>query len=119
LEDTYNPTIFRLAAFQGPIDFDTELLQVGRTTLEFDCKPERWLKIGETAITATTDTSITNPTEFNAKPIIRVYGTGTVQVGTGTFTINTEGSSYIDIDCDILDCYEGATNQNSKVSITK
>ena len=119
LEDTYNPNYFRLASFQGPIDFDTTLLQVGETDLIFDCKPERWLKSGEQTVTFVGNGIITNPTLFNAKPLIRVYGTGTFSIGTGVFNIITAGTNYIDVDCDVLDCYEGATNRNENVSITE
>lgn len=122
LEDTYNPDYYREALYAGPVEFDTLLLSAGSTSITFDCKPERWLKSGETAVEILQEDSskiITNPTMFNAKPIIRVYGTGEVGIGTGSFTVNTAGTSYIDINCDIHDCYEGATNHNSKVTISK
>lgn len=122
LEDTYNPDYYREALYAGPVEFDTLLLSAGSTSITFDCKPERWLKSGETVtniLQAGVIKKITNPTLFNAHPIIRVYGTGEVGIGTGSFTVNTAGTSYIDINCDIHDCYEGATNQNSKVTISK
>lgn len=119
LEDTYNPEYYRMAAFQGPIDFDTKLLEAGETTLIFDCKPERWLKTGEVSKTYNSNGTIINPTLFNAKPLIRVYGSGTIKIGIGTLTIQEAGTSYIDIDCSIQDCYEGTINKNNKVSIVK
>lgn len=123
LTDTYHPNEYRMAAFSGPIDFDTILLEAGQTTLTFDCKPQRWLTSGETAITINRPstgqitTSISNPTKFEAKPLVRVYGTGSVIIGSGGFIINTSGSSYIDIDCEIQECYEGSNNRNSNVTI--
>lgn len=121
LEDTYHPNEFRIASFAGPIDFDTKMLMAGETTLTFDCKPQRWLKSGEQKIliNPANNHSIKNPTLFEAAPILRVYGTGTFQIGTGTITINEAGTEYIDIDCDIMDCYEGFVNRNGNVSISK
>lgn len=131
LEDTYHPDEFRIASFSGPIDFDTKMLEAGETTLTFDCKPQRWLKSGEqkmAVITPETDgnlkeatCTIINPTLFDAKPFIRVYGTrkGRIDIGNTYIIINypDSGTEYIDIDCDIMDCYEGAINRNSNVEI--
>lgn len=121
LEDTYHPNEFRIASFSGPIDFDSKMLEAGETTLTFDCKPQRWLKSGEQKILITPGNNrpINNPTLFEAKPLLRVYGTGQLQVGTGVITINTSGAEYIDIDCDIMDCYEGLVNRNGNVTISK
>ena len=121
LEDTYHPNEYRMASFAGPIEFDTMMLEAGETELVFDCKPQRWLKSGEEWITVNYGTirSIFNPTLFSAKPIIRIYGSGRVQIGSGDITVNTPGNSYIDIDCDIQDCYESNINRNHQVTISK
>lgn len=121
LEDTYHPNEFRLASFSGPIDFNTKMLEAGETTLTFDCKPQRWLKSGEQTILITPDNnrSIVNPTLFESKPLLRIYGTGQILIGTGNITINEQDSEYIDVDCDIMDCYEGLVNRNGNVTISK
>lgn len=121
LEDTYHPNEFRIASFSGPIDFDSKMLEAGETTLTFDCKPQRWLKSGEQKILWTPDNNrpIINPTLFEAKPLIRVYGMGILKIGTGIINIKNQGTEYIDIDCDIMDCYEGSINRNGNVSISK
>jgi phage-related protein len=48
-----------------------------------------------------------------------VYGTGagTVGIGSQTSTISAI-SSYVDIDCEIMDAYKGAVNCNGNVSFT-
>lgn len=53
-----------------------------------------------------------------AKPLIRVYGKGIVQIGKQTIEILKAPTEYIDIDCDIQDCFEGTVNRNSYVSLT-
>lgn len=74
LEDTYDPDTFRLAVFQGPLDVSAYYSSTfGSFTLQFQARPERFLKSGETAIALTIgDNEIENPTLFESKPIIRL-----------------------------------------------
>lgn len=58
--------------------------------------------------------TLDNPTLFPAAPLIRVYGNGTVRINDITATVNSPGT-YTDIDCDAMDCYEGAENRNRYV----
>ena len=80
LEDTYEPEHFRLARFVGPLNVETVLKNHGRATLEFDVQPQRYLKSGETSLTFTggTTTSITNPTQFEARPLLKFTDTSTL-----------------------------------------
>lgn len=83
LEDDYHPEEFKMASFKGPIDFEVTLLTAGVSTLTFDCKPQRYLKIGEIMIKlGVNDTQITllNPTYFKSKPIIRIGGEGNAKI---------------------------------------
>lgn len=119
LEDTYHPDEFRLARFAGPIEFEMGFLNLnGKCTVSFDCKPQRFLKSGEFAIPFTTAGSIYNDTSFEARPLIRVYGTtaGTVTIGNTVMQINSI-DEWVDIDCDLMDSYKGSTNCNGNVYI--
>ena len=68
-------------------------------------------------MTLTEEGTITNPTLFTSKPLIRVYGTGTLTVGDRTVEI-TKVSSYVFIDCDLEECYKGTVNCNGNVKVT-
>ena len=48
LQDTYDDDHFRKAVFNGPIDVENSWNTHGRATLEFNCRPERYLKDGIT-----------------------------------------------------------------------
>lgn len=50
LEDSYEPDTFRLARYIGPMDIENLMLRAGRFGLEFDCKPQKFLKKDETGI---------------------------------------------------------------------
>lgn len=102
LEDDYDPEHFRLAAFTGPLDFDVKFLnRAAEATLQFNCKPQRFLKSGEIPIEVTDGQLIFNPTPFPALPIIRVYGEGeaTIYGGSTKIKILNIGGG-IEIDCE-------------------
>lgn len=64
-----------------------------------------------------TDNTMSNPTMFPSEPIVRVYGTGSFTMDGVTITV-TDCVSYCDIDCGLMDCYEGSTNRNNDVSFS-
>lgn len=119
LETSKEPNHFRMALFQGVVDPQTTAFNHGgQFTINFLAHPERWLKSGEQWATLTADGTITNPTLFNSKPIIRIYGAGEVGIGSETITLTQAGTSYVDVDCDIMDAYEGATSMNQYLQVT-
>lgn len=128
LEDTYHPDEYRLAYFTGPLDVDAIQLLAGEFTLDFECKPQRFLKLGEQVIRVNRSTdqtySLYNHTYNESKPLLRVYGTGELQVlnETRNFTMTVSAHSgipYIDIDCDLCDChYLNTTNCNRYVAFS-
>lgn len=121
LEDTYHPYEFRMGRFKTNPSIKTfgYMNRSGEFTLEFDCKPQRFLKSGEESITLIDDGVLYNRTLFNSKPLLRVYGAGAGAVGIGSETI-TIGTidEYVDIDCEIMDAFKGAVNCNTNVSFT-
>lgn len=120
LEDSYRPDYFRLASYEGGMEPDvTALIRQGLFDVTFNCKPQLFLVSGETAQTITTTTTITNSTLFNARPLIRAYGTGSFFIGSTEVEITEENTAgYTDIDCDIQDCYCGTDNRNPYVSLS-
>ena len=98
LEDTYNPDEFRLASYTG--EFAPEVTKrndAGSFDLVFNCM-------------------------FPARPLIRVYGYGTLYVGGLTVVISdytAEEASYIDIDCSTMQAYNGDKLLSKYVSVYK
>ena len=62
--------------------------------------------------------AINNPTHFNSKPLIRVYGDGTFTVNNTTVIMAAHSEPYIDIDCELQECFYEDTNMNSYVSFS-
>lgn len=119
LEDTYHPDEYRLAKYVNGLDPDVIQLVGGTFTLEFDCKPQRFLKEGEKVTTLTASGSIYNLTDYNSKPLLRIYGNGSVEIGGYQVTIANKPSSYsyIDVDSDIQDCVNDSLNCNQYVTL--
>ncbi len=51
LQDEYNPNEYRMAVYKSGLEVTPAMLKAGEFTITFDCKPQRWLKSGETAVT--------------------------------------------------------------------
>lgn len=118
LIDTYNPDEYRLVTFAGPLEVDvTARLNAGRFSLQFQAMPQRFLLSGDTVTELTATGSISNPTAFPAKPLLRVYGKGNLGIGSQTLTIASDyPNSYIDIDCERMVGFYGTTNCNAYLS---
>lgn len=116
-ETTHEPDIFRMAQFTSQIEPDTgSFLKSGKFTLNFNFKPQKWLKSGEMGIDINDAISIVNDTSFNAFPLIAVSGTGTITINERSLTL-ANNTSVTYIDCDIQDAYEGTINRNPDLTI--
>lgn len=120
LEDSYNPTEFYLARYIDGFEVKQSDRYGAGFSVTFDRKPQRFLKSGDLtfgvdAYSFTADGSILNETDQIAKPLLRVYGTGTFTINGSSMTISS-ANSYTDIDCELMDAYKGTTNCNGNIS---
>ena len=78
-------------------------------------------KVSATSVIISADVTssnvLNNPTLFASKPLIRLYGTGAIAINGKTVTVD-DCTEYVDIDCDMMDCYEGTTNRNNDVTFS-
>ena len=119
LEDTFNADEFSLASFDDAMKPESMAFRtMGLTELSFSCRPERFLRTGEQVITASSEVTLANPSGLPALPLFRVYGNaaGTLIVGNNIIYIDVI-SGYVDIDCDLKDCFKGSVNCNGNVRL--
>lgn len=118
LEDTYHPDEFRLGLYKSGLSVSpTARNLAGSFSLTFDCKPQRFLKSGESAVSFTASGTIYNRTLYTANPLIKCYGTsGTVTINGVAVTI-TGCTSYVTLDCDLMESYEGTTSRNGTTTL--
>lgn len=122
LEDTYEPDHYRMAYYSEPATINNLFNEAGKATLKFVCKPQKYLKSGETSVTFTTDGEIQNPTGHSSSPIIKVVTDntqGSVSIGNHSFSIKAgAGTDPITVDCELQDAYSGTNNKNSFIVLT-
>lgn len=110
LEDEYNPNEYRMAIYKSGLEVSHDMLTAGEFDITFECKPQRWLKSGESVVTLTSGNDITNPTLFDARPMLEVKGYGSITIGNdATISIDNGGvigninlypySTYTDWEC--------------------
>ena len=118
LEDSYEPDFYRMAMYKDSGSITNIYSKAGQIEIQFNCKPQRYLKSGEMVDTFTGNTEYRNPTDFPSKPIIVIHGSGsgTVKIGDYTININRITDGMI-VDCELQDTYFENTNCNSQVSI--
>lgn len=86
LEDSYDLDSYRMACFVGGQDIANTLNKYGRATIEFNCKPQRWLQSGERLIDLTAARGfdnavrVDNPTGIASKPYFEIEGTGSLSL---------------------------------------
>lgn len=119
LEDSYEPEYYRMAMYQDEAEIENIMQHAGRASIDFNCKPQRFLKSGEETLRFSKNTTLRNPTGFSALPRITVYGSGSGVLGIGSYTVsisNINGS--IVLDSEIQDAYMGNVNRNSDVILS-
>jgi len=126
LEDSYEPSHYRMAKYKGGDDISNIYHKAGELTVKFECMPQRFLKSGTASKTVSNNGTITNPTSQIALPKITLTGaSGTLTITsthngasvTQKVTVSATGTSNIVIDSAEQDCYSGSTNLNSKVTL--
>lgn len=118
LEDSYHPDYYRMAVLDKEVSPRLNAHnRSGTFDLTFSCMPQLYLKSGERLQVLTGSGTVFNPTMYGAKPLLRIYGTGRVTVGSEQVTV-TENDSYIDLDCELEDAFRDTVNLNGCVELS-
>lgn len=119
LEDTYDTTTYRMAMINQSETMNNFMNKLGRFDVVFTCKPQRFLKTGETETTLTignTGQTVTN-NYMPCYPIFKLTGNGTLQVNGNYITVANNSGTVIWIDCEAQNAYNGITNMNNKITL--
>lgn len=122
ITDDYDANHYRMGRYKGGIEFQPMYTNQAAALFDvtFDCKPQRFLTSGD-VFTEYSSASFTvnNPTEFDSKPIVRLYGTGYVEFPNGAkITVSATSGDYIEFDCETLNAVDSnGANANSKVTV--
>lgn len=118
LTDTYEPTYFRKAVYVSPLNVTDIINVAGRATITFDCKPQRYLLSGQTVLSPTKGSSISNAYQPSL-PVITISGSGngTVTIGNTTVTITGQTAAIV-LDSERQTAESGGNNANSLISLS-
>lgn len=134
LDDSHHTGEYRLAALSGDwspkvAGYNNEYCSI---ELSFTAKPQRFLTSGEAEKTFTNSSGsgssniIFNPTQFFSKPLVKVTGSGTVDIGSAAYgnsiiRVLDEATFPLYIDCELQDAYYISGNSmvsaNDKITL--
>lgn len=116
LENSNDPDHFWLAVVENGVDYENRKDTLIPFDVDFDCKPQRYLKEGENPVEFSSDGNIFNGYGFTALPIIKVYGSGEGFVTIGSVTLEIlENNGLLILDSETQNAYNDFGNKNNKV----
>ena len=122
LTDSYDAEYFRYGVISGNLDIEEQFNRIGSFTVVFNCKPYKYSFAGQQTVAADApELTITNPTAFESRPYIKLYGSGavTLNVSSGNSTNSWTVSSvdeYIEIDSELMNCFKDTVLKNDTVT---
>ena len=118
IEDSLHPDYYKIGELSGTISPKFTVYKTGsRFDLEFDCKPQKWLKAGEQEVSTSTSVKLYNPTLFDAKPLMYITGSGDLGINSDTITIAAHDGVMV-LDFELGDAYSQSSHANYNQYIT-
>ena len=115
LSDDYNPNEYRMAVYMSGVELEHDFLIAGEAEITFNCKPQRWLTSGETAVSVADGGTLDNPTLFESEPLLAVKGYGNIAFNGYDITIE----NVVLGDVLIWNASESTASQRSTVTVEK
>lgn len=118
LWDSYDPSVYRMAYYSGPVNLENTFNHFGRGEIRFFCKPQRYLLEGDEIITLAEEGTINNPTAFASMPLITIQGSGaaTLQVGDYSLAISSIPTQGITVDSELQNAQNSTGNVNNLIT---
>lgn len=92
LIDEYNPLEYRMAVYRGGLEVEPAAIngdnKAAQFEIQFDCKPQRFRIDGDQPVKMTDGGVIDNPTLFEAKPLLQVWGYGEIGINDDVIAID-------------------------------
>ena len=87
--------------------------------MTFNCNPYKYSFAGQETVSAdASELTITNPTAFESRPYMKIYGSGTVVImiqPQGRGMMISDLDEYIEIDSELMNCFKGTVLKNDTV----
>lgn len=117
LETEEEPNVYRMARVVNFPETDIRANHLAPFTILLDCKPQKYLKDGESAVEVESGDYLYNPTVFPSLPLISLTVTGNAKLQVGDTQMSISGyTGPMYLDCEKMDAYKEATNLNKYVT---
>ena len=117
LETSDDPDHFWMARVENSPQIAMRLRTLAPFEIGFDCKPQRFLKSGESAISFASSGTIENPYGQTAKPLVTIYGQGDGVFTIGEYSVSIKGlDGVLYLDSETQNAYNDDGNQNNKIN---
>lgn len=111
-----DPDHYMMVRVTNSAEIATRIRRIAPFEIEFDCKPQRFLTIGEESVIISKNTTIENPTIFASKPLCKINGSGAGVLTIGAYTLNiSEIDGYLYYDAETQTAYKGTVNKNNTI----
>lgn len=121
LETDDRPNVYWKARVTNGAKIDQRARLLAPFDIKFDCKPFCYRKDGDIAIEFLTGGKLYNDYFHDAKPLIKVYGTGAGRLNIGAYSVDfLENTTLKDgypvyLDCEMQNAYNVNGNQNNTI----
>lgn len=121
LSDTYDTLFFRKAVFNNKLDIADQCNKIGVFTVNFTCKPFRYLVEGQVKTEySESGVILTNPYPFAAKPYLKLNGRGSGRLVIQSAQHNdiwsfTTLNGYTECDSELMNFYHDTEPKNDTV----
>ena len=116
LEDTYHPEEYRMGVYSSGLEVSpASYNQAGEFELIFNCKPQRWLTVGEYPIPIDSGDVLQNPTPFNSGPLLEITGHGNISFNGYEIALEDEVMGTVELDTGKTSGEPGTTTSVSVV----
>ena len=117
LETSDDPNHYWMARVENSPQIEMRLRVLAPFEIEFDCKPQRFLKSGENKTSFTASGSISNQYGQTALPLITLYGNGTGTLTIGSCVVEVKSlDGVLYLDSDTQNAYNDNGNQNMNIN---
>jgi phage-related protein len=108
---------YMLARVVNSAEIAARIRRIAPFEIEFDCKPQRFLTIGDESIIINKNKTIENPTIFASKPLYKINGSGAGVLTIGSYSLSISSiDGYVHYDAETQTAYKGTVNKNSTIN---
>lgn len=92
LTDEYHPLEYRMAVYRGGLEVEPAATggdnRAAQFDIVFECKPQRYLIQGDQPVAVEDGANLNNPTPFESRPLLQVYGYGDISINGETISVS-------------------------------